>query len=63
MIQTKSETNGLYQYNSAREAFEAAKTDESIYEVLFSFPNGELVRLKKVENHLDVNLWTYREYK
>lgn len=63
MVQTRSEINGLYQHNSAREAFEAAKTDKSINEVTFSFPNSELVRLMKVENHLDVNLWTYREYK
>lgn len=45
MIQTRSEINGLMQYNSFKAAYQAAKEDNTIWKISFNFPNGERVRL------------------
>lgn len=63
MIQTRSETNGLGQFNTLQEAIEASKKDKTIWKISFTL-NGERVRM--VRQHLNgvgakvaTNSWEY----
>lgn len=48
-VQTRSEENGLRQFNSIKEAMEHAKKDSSVWKISFSV-GDEQIRLVKKDN-------------
>ena len=54
-VQTRSETNGLKNFPSLKEAMKYADSDDpTVWKISFFLPNGEIVRLVMSDN-----LWVY----
>jgi hypothetical protein len=56
-FETRSEDNGLNEYQMLDEALEAAKKDKSIWKISFSALSGERIRLVR---YTDDNKWIYQ---
>jgi len=60
VIQLRSEETGIVTFPTFREAIDYTKHDPTVWKLSFSLPNGERVRLVRLEIALGCLAWVYQ---
>lgn len=54
MVQTRSESHGLRQFNRLKEAMDHTEEDPTVWKVTIKLPTGEMLRMIRQDNE-----WVY----